>query len=315
MITVKRYLSALLLLAVAIPGCFSSQNDQLNQQVEAHLAATRPSSCPATAPTTPAAQKTPIVVTRPVSAITQAAGKEMVLDLGGKVTLKLVRLPAGTFVMGSPEGEPGRDAKAEVQHRVTISRPFYMGACEVTQEQYRAVTGKSTDSMADPKQPVGNVTWEQAEEFCRKLSAKTARNVALPTEAQWEYACRAGTQSAFNTGALPTSKQANFNGTQAYGKNADGGYLGRSASVGSYPPNAWGLYDMHGNAYEWCADWFSWPTESAVTDPAGPATGDYHVLRGGSWYEFPEKCRSAARSMDRPNRTNRDYGFRVVVEE
>jgi len=234
--------------------------------------------------------------------------KELVLDLGGGVTMKLVLIPAGKFIMGSPDSELGRNEDEGPQHEVTISKPFYMGVTEVTQAQYEAVMGTNPSYYKGATNPVEMVSWNDATEFCKKLAEKTRQTVRLPTEAEWEYACRAGSKTEFSFG------------------DADegiGDYVWSSANkkgdathpVGQKKPNAWGLFDMHGNVEEWCSDWWCgvYP-KGAVTDPQGPASGEeYRVLRGGAWFNNRVVCRSASRDGFNPNIRIINGGIRVVA--
>jgi formylglycine-generating enzyme required for sulfatase activity len=225
------------------------------------------------------------------------------LDLGNNVKLELVLIPAGKFLMGSPENEKGRN-EDETQHEVSITKPFYMGKCEVTQEQYEAVMGNNPSRFKGAKNPVEQVTWNDAQEFCRKLSQKTGKTVRLPTEAEWEYACRAGTKTRFYSG----DNDSDLDGVAWYGPNSGG----KTNPVGGKKPNAWGLYDMHGNVWEWCQDWYgSYPKES-VQDPEGPGNGGSRVVRGGAWSNNPGYCRSAGRSGSHPDDRGINFGFRVV---
>ena len=266
-------------------------------------------------------------------AATQPA-KELTLDLGNKVTMKLVQIPAGNFLMGSPESEQKEAAKSAAspglkeedarkwfanespQHEVTISKPFYMGIYDVTQEQYEQVMGQNPSTVKGPQNPVETVSWDDAVEFCKKLSAKTGKTVVLPTEAQWEYACRAGTKTPFNTGETISTDQANYDGNSVYGNGVKGEYRQKTTPVGTFKPNAFGLYDMHGNVWQWCADRYDgkYYGNSPKADPTGPADGAARVLRGGSWSSLPQFCRSAYRDFSSPvSRFNIRYGFRVVV--
>jgi len=258
---------------------------------------------------------------------------ETVLDLGNSVQMRLVLIPAGKFMMGSPATEAGRSGDEGPQHDVTISKPFYMGVFEVTQEQYEQVMGVNPSSFKGAKNPVEMVSWEEAVEFCKKLSARTGKKVMLPTEAQWEYACRAGTTTAFHTGDALKPGQANA----AFPKTSNPGvwdrimaWLGMSSAqkiiqttpAGSFPPNGFGLYDMHGNVWEWCSDWHAdsyanLPAGQAGAknqDPTGPDSGASRVLRGGSWGGDPQLCRSALRFRLTPDYRICDVGFRVAVD-
>ena len=242
--------------------------------------------------------------------------KYLTLDLGGSVGMKLVKIPAGSFMMGSPASEAWRGSDEGPHRRVTISKPFYMGIHEVTQEQYQAVLGENPSKFKGAKNPVEKVSWNDAAEFCRRLSVKTGKTVRLPTEAQWEYACRAGTTTPFNTGETISTSQANYNGYYTYGIGKKGAYSDKTIPVGSFKPNAFGLYDMHGNVWEWCRDWYdkSYYAKANNRDPQGPDSGEYRVLRGGRWYSDPKNCRSAYRGRDAPNlMVGGSYGFRVVV--
>ena len=236
------------------------------------------------------------------------------LDCGDGVTLTLVRIPAGTFMMGSPTTEVGRDSDEGPQHQVTLSQDFYMGVYEVTQRQYQAVMGTNPScfKLSGLDAPVETVSWHNAVAFCQTLSQRTGRVVTLPTEAQWEYACRAGSTTRFYYGEDP--------GYTLLGNYAWYGYWDGSGNsgygthvVGQKTPNAWGLYDMHGNVWEWCADRYGSYASANVVDPQGDAYGSYRVFRGGSWYYDARYCRSASRHGGYPDITDGNYGFRVVV--
>jgi formylglycine-generating enzyme required for sulfatase activity len=256
--------------------------------------------------------------------LAQTADDMIVNSIG----MKLVRIPAGKFLMGSPATEPERDADEE-QHEVVISRPFYLGAYEVTQGQYQKVNGKNPAQFpAGGASPVEQVAWSAAVNFCQKLSSlpdekKAGRVYRLPTEAEWEYACRAGTSTPFAFGADLGSTQANFNGNYPYGVAAVGPYLKKPTKVGSYAPNAWGLYDMHGNVAEWCSDWYDpeYYKRSPRENPTGPEKGVqstgfgtdfYRVLRGGCWLDEGRGCRSAYRFRLQSTEPYQLVGFRVV---
>jgi formylglycine-generating enzyme required for sulfatase activity len=233
-------------------------------------------------------------------------------DLGHGVKLEMVALSGGAFQMGSNDGE---DDEKPV-HRVTVS-PFAVGKYEVTQLQWKAVM-KSNDNPSHfrgDNLPVENVSWNDAVEFCRRLSSQTGKTYRLPTEAEWEYACRAGTTTPFAFGPSLSSAQANFNGSYPYGEAAKGVYREKTMPVGSFAPNAFGLYDMHGNVWEWCQDWhdkdYYW--QSPGNNPQGPTSGTYRVLRGGSWDYNGDYCRSGNRSGNSPDSRTHYLGFRVVV--
>ena len=225
---------------------------------------------------------------------------ESKIDLGKGVKLEMVLIPAGKFMMGSPVSETGR-RDIETQHEVTLTKPFYMGKYEVTQEQWQVIMGSNPSEKKGVKWPVGNVSWNDCQDFIRKLNAKTNGGYRLPTEAEWEYACRAGTNTAYSFGDSLTLGDANY------------GPGGKSVAVGSYKPNGFGLYDMHGYVWEWCEDWYSsYPTQ-AVIDPMGPATGTYRALRGGGFNNNKLSARSSGRNNDSaPTRELTDFGFRLV---
>jgi len=245
--------------------------------------------------------------------------KKLTLDLGRRsglwaltgshVKLELVLIPAGRFVMGSPPHEKGRSELECLPIKVTISRPYYMGKYPVTQEQYEKIMGQNLSDMKGPRNPVERISWNDASDFCRKLSALTGQAVRLPTMAEWEYACRAGTTTRFCSG---DSNKA---------LNRVGWYEGNSRRtthpVGQKKPNRWGLYDMHGNVYEWCQDvsggqdYFG---SGPVTDPIGPDQLDGHALCGGCWDSSADDCRSAAGMECDPEPRNNIVGFRVVVD-
>ena len=232
--------------------------------------------------------------------------KELVLDLGGGIKMDLVLIPAGTFEMGSPEGEDERSSEEKL-HTVTISKAFYIAKYPVTQEQYEAVIGKNPSYFKGARNPVEQVSWDDAVKHCEKLSASTGNKVRLPTEAEWEYACRAGTRTRYNLGDTTEDlKRAGW-----YEANSGG----ETHEVGGKTPNAWGLHDMHGNVWEWCRDWKADYPFGTQTDPQGPTTGTARVLRGGSSPNLSKHCRSAYRDNGNfaPDFRFRTIGFRVVV--
>ncbi|KPK83520.1 MAG: hypothetical protein AMJ81_08075 [Phycisphaerae bacterium SM23_33] len=237
---------------------------------------------------------------RPGSASTQ----ELVLDLGNKIRMKLLLIPPGEFVMGSPEDEKGRSDDEGPQHEVTITNPFYMGIYEVTQEQYQQIMGTNPSDHKGPRNPVEGVLWCEAIEFCQKLSQKVGKTVRLPAEAEWEYACRAGSRTPFNTGQTIGWHQANVEAPP----------WGKTKRVGSFKPNGWGLYDMHGNAWEWCADRYGRYADAKVVNPKGASSGNGRVARGGYYGALLQHCRSASRAPTDPNFRLISIGFRVVVD-
>jgi formylglycine-generating enzyme required for sulfatase activity len=262
--------------------------------------------------------------------------------------MKMLPIPRGKFLMGSTDEErKGQEDFLKVEgprHQVELTRDFYLAAHEVTQKQYKQVMGKnpasfsaagsrsaSVKGMDTDDFPVEMVSWYDAQEFIAKLNARAAEKqfavvYRLPTEAEWEYACRAGTDEPFDVGKPSkslSSTQANFNGAEPFGGAARGPSLGRTCKVGSYRPNAWGLYDMHGNVFEWCADWLDEKAYVAQgrRDPTGPAKGTWRVMRGGSWIVRGVFCRAAFRgrfsAQDAmttvPERKREHLGFRVAA--
>ncbi len=236
--------------------------------------------------------------------------KEFTNSIGMKLTL----IPAGEFTMGSPDGEKERDGD-EKQRRVKITKPYYLGVTEVTQQQYEQVMGTNPSSFKGSTRPVENISWNEAVEFCKTPSAQEGKKHRLPTEAEWEYACRAGTTTPFYFGSVLNGKQANCNGDIPYGTETKGAYLRRTTTVGSCSANAFGLYDMHGNVWEWCADWSrrDYDEKSPSEDPTGPISGASRRIRGGSWSCRAGYCRSAERGGSAPDRRSHGTGFRVAL--
>jgi formylglycine-generating enzyme required for sulfatase activity len=237
-------------------------------------------------------------------------------EITNRIGMKLVLVPKGTFVMGSPESEQGRN-EDETQHEVTISKDYYLGVYEITQAQYEKVMGKNPSLFQgaivgneNADLPVDNVSWDDVVEFCKKLSdlpeeKKAGRMYRLPTEAEWEYACRAGSKTAYSfddeEGLLPEYGWFSRNSSR------------RTHTVGLLEPNAWGLHDMHGNVWEWCSDWYEEYPKGAVSDPTGPKEGSDRVIRGGSWDYEAAHCRSANRNGRDPSFRFDYYGFRVAL--
>jgi formylglycine-generating enzyme required for sulfatase activity len=225
----------------------------------------------------------------------------------------MVQIPWGTFTMGSLAREKGRNDNESPQHQVNVPS-FYMGKYIVTQAQYQAIMGKNPSSFKGAKRPVEQVSWNDAVKFCNKLSQKTGRTYRLPSEAEWEYACRAGTTTPFHFGETITTDLANYDGNYPYASAPKGKYRNETIPVGSFPPNTFGLYDMHGNVWEWCQDSWDENYNGAPTD--GSAWNDnennYRMLRGGSWYGGSGSCRCAGRGRDYPV-SRYYYGFRVVL--
>ncbi len=255
-------------------------------------------------------------------------------EITNSIGMKLVLIPPGEFIMGWPESEEGSGSLRGHQHNVRIRRPFYLGVYEVAQEEYERVMGANPSAFSrdgsnsdrvsgqdTSRFPVEMVSWNDAAEFCRRLSALPAERSAgrayrLPTKAEWEYACRAGTTTPFHFGSVLNGRQANCNGNSPYGTSEKGPYLHRTTTVGSYSANGFGLYDMHGNVWEWCSDWLmglDYYTLSPRDDPTGPTSGSYRVIRGGSWIDDAETLRSAALWGIEPARRERNLGFRVAL--
>jgi formylglycine-generating enzyme required for sulfatase activity len=223
--------------------------------------------------------------------------------------MEMLWVKPGTFEMGSPSSEKDRDDD-ETQHTVTLASGFYLGKHEVTQTQWEKVMGSNPSYFKGASRPVEKVSWTGVSAFCEKLTElerKAGRLPAgmsyqLPTEAQWEYACRAGTETRFAFGDELTAKDANFDEN-----------VGETIDVGKYPANAWGFHDMHGNVYEWCADWSGDYPRGATRDPVGPADGSIRVLRGGSWYYSAYDARSANRDGFGPAGSINFLGFRLSL--
>jgi uncharacterized protein (TIGR02996 family) len=250
------------------------------------------------------------------------------------IGMELALIPPGSFWMGSPESEADRELCEGPLHEVAITQPFYLGVYPVTQAEFQRVMqhnpsefqaggehGANVKGMDTSRFPVENVTWRAAVAFCGRLSRRSAearagRVYRLPTEAEWEYACRAWLGNApFYLGCTLSSHYANYRGTEPYRGSCEGPNLNRPSVVGSYPPNPFGLYDMHGNVWEWCADVYdeTYYESSPVNDPAGPEVGYYRVQRGGCWGAIGACCRSASRTCDDPEEAQYSFGLRVVL--
>lgn len=237
--------------------------------------------------------------------------------LKNSIGMEFASIPAGKFLMGSPATEKERYPD-ETQHEVTLTQGFRMGVHEVTQAQYEQVMGKNPSFSKGATLPVEQVSYDDALAFCKKLSDLPAEKAAgrkyrLPTEAEWEYCCRAGTSTPFHFGNELNGTQANCDGTTPYGTTQNGPFLRKTTPVGSYPPNAWGLYDMHGNVWEWCQDWYGDYPKQSVTDPRGPEVGSGCVLRGCGWGMVAADCRSASRGRNDPSYRGHWNGFRLAL--
>jgi len=223
--------------------------------------------------------------------------KEMTVELGDGVKMEFVLIPAGMFMMGEKQST----------RKVTISKPFYMGKYEVTQKQWEKVMGNNPSRFKGAKNPVESVSWEDCQKFLEALKGEVpSQTFRLPTEAEWEYACRAGSTTDYCYGD-DTDKLGDY----AWFKGNTGG---RSYPVGQRRPNTWGLYDMHGNVYEWCQDWHGEYSAKSATDPTGAASGANRVLRGGSWLFGATSCRCADRGARVPSLRGYHFGLRVVMD-
>ena len=235
-------------------------------------------------------------------------------EFSNSLGMKFVFIKGGTFMMGSPPDALGTETD-EIQHQVNLTRGFYVQTTEVTQGQWKAVMGNnpSTFSNCGDDCPVENVSWDEVQKFIRKLSSNDkSKKYRLPTEAEWEYTCRAGTGTPFPFGKCLSTEQANYNGNYFLAGCSKGKNRKSTLPVASLKANAWGLYDMHGNVWEWCQDWYDEYPSDSVSDPSGPSTGSYRVCRGGSWKHEARKCRSANRNRYAPSFKGNNIGFRLV---
>ncbi|MHB8971759.1 MAG: formylglycine-generating enzyme family protein [Pirellulaceae bacterium] len=303
---VWRFVAAMAVLAGSgsVVGAAQRVADPSPAQQTAPQEPATPSQQPATPPETAAPQE-------PAAPEQQAAAEKSGRPVVEKnsIGMTLVLIPSGEFQMGSPGTEVGRDDD-EQAHRVRITKSFHLAVHEVTQSQYESVMAVNPSHFKGPQHPVATVSWDNAVEFCDKLSAlpeekAAGRSYCLPTEAEWEYACRAGstTQFSFGDDAAELGNHAWFKDNSA----------ATTHPVGEKRPNAWGLYDMHGNVLEWCADWFGEYSASPADDPTGPSTGTDRVTRGGSWDYAASLCRAADRDKRLPGVRNLGLGFRVAA--
>ncbi len=229
-------------------------------------------------------------------------GDVKTITLPGGATMEMIWCEPGTFKMGSPPTETGR-FEDEAQHVVKITRGFWLGKYEVTQRQWESVMHSNLSRFKGPDHPIENISWHDCMTFVRRVRSEAKIPVRLPTEAEWEYACRAGSESAVSgNGKLPDMAW--------YDDNSEC----QTHEVGTHAPNAWGFFDMHGNVLEWCADWFSVPTGDVV-DPKGPPSGSFKMLRGGCWFFYERDCRSAYRLKRDPTLRNCIFGFRLACTD
>ncbi|MFN5871194.1 MAG: SUMF1/EgtB/PvdO family nonheme iron enzyme [Aphanizomenon sp.] len=236
-------------------------------------------------------------------------------DLGKGVKLEMIAIPGGTFLMGSPENEVERFSDESPQHEVTVPG-FFIGKYQLTQLQYQTIMGTNPSYFKGDNRPVEGVGWEDAVKFCQKLNHRTLGNYRLPSEAEWEYACRAGTKTPFHFGDNVTTDLVNYNGNYPYPSAPKGKYREQTTDVGIFPPNAFGLYDMHGNVWEWCEDERHENYINAPTDGSSWQSRislGQKVLRGGCWHDYARYCRSACRLKSPCCSRNYFYGFRVVL--
>ena len=227
-----------------------------------------------------------------------------------EVPENFVLIRGGECTMGSPTYEPERQSN-ETQHQVRVS-DFYIGKYAVTQAEWESVTGTNPSHFKGANLPVEQVSWDDCQAFIQALNRKTGQTYRLPTEAEWEYACRAGTTTPFNTGGNLTTEQANYDGNYPYNNNRKGQYRKQTVAVDSFEPNAWGLYNMHGNVWEWCSDWYGEYESGCVENPVGSKSGSPRVIRGGGWGGPAGSCRSAYRRGSPPGNRNDGVGFRLV---
>jgi formylglycine-generating enzyme required for sulfatase activity len=267
---------------------------------------------------------------RPVNSVEAAQGEKAATSITNSLGMKFVKIAAGKFVMGSPVEELHRESD-ETQHEVVITKDLWIGVHEVTQGQYERIMGKNPSFFSAGgvgkervkdrdtfDHPVERVSWHDAFEFCRKLGAKEGKTYRLPTEAEWEFACRAGSSTVFHYGNSFNSNLGNINGLgySSYGKEESGPFHRCTNKIGQYKANAFGLFDMHGNVQEWCADCYGrdYYKSSPKEDPQGPTDGTERVLRGGAWPSSAKACRSAMRNHLPPNDKTYTTGFRVVLD-
>jgi formylglycine-generating enzyme required for sulfatase activity len=239
----------------------------------------------------------------------------MIENLGNGVTLEMVKIPGGRFIMGSPKRESWKNDNERPQHYVDVPE-FWMGKYVVTQQQWQAIMGNNPSYFKGKNRPVETVSWSNATKFCQKLSKKMGRDYRLPSEAEWEYACRAGTTTPFYFGETITGELANYRTSETYADEQEGEYREQTTPVGQFPPNAFGLYDMHGNVWESCQDVWHSSYHGAPVDGSPWIIGGYssrRVLRGGSWFFDPRWCRSAYRfNYGSVERVSYYIGFRLV---
>jgi formylglycine-generating enzyme required for sulfatase activity len=238
-------------------------------------------------------------------------------DLGNEVKIEMVFIPGGKFFMGASATERGSQKSERPQHLVSVPS-FFMGRYPLTQAQYEALMGNNPSYFKGENLPVEQVNWNDAQDFCRELNKRSRRKYGLPSEAQWEYACRAGTKTSFYFGETITPQIANYNGNYTYKSEEKGVYRSKPTPVGSFPPNGFGLHDVHGNVWEWCEDEWHANYEGAPTDGSvwiNIKNNNFRLLRGGSWDINPINCRSARRIRWSADGRGSDVGFRLVCAQ
>jgi formylglycine-generating enzyme len=252
--------------------------------------------------------------------ITKPEAASQLKTIQNSAGMTFVLVPAGTFLMGSPKDEPFRN-KDELLHKVTLTKPFYIQTTEVTEAQWHALVGRKWfGRRGGGNLPVVKVSWYDCIEFVEKLNRLGEGRYRLPTEAEWEYACRAGSQSPYTWGKTIDCTQAMFSNNSSDSRDCLDDVKKRDflkdspVPVKSYPPNGWGIFDMHGNVWEWCQDGYGDYPSDAVTDPKGTPSGSQKVRRGGSWFKGAELCRSANRNYGHPASRYATLGFRLVME-
>ncbi len=286
-------------LIMSVGGCRSTQSPEPTAGEPMETATARDLSVPA------GFRAVPGTVAEPYASTGYA--KEIVHE---KTGIAMVFIPAGEFMMGAPDAEPERGDDETPQQTVKIAKPFYLGKYEVTQGQWVALMEANPSACQDDSSlPVEQLSWSDCVAFC----TKAGDGLRLPTEAEWEYACRAGTTTPFYCGETLSTDQANCDGTVAYGSGAAGENREKTLPVGSFAANPWGLHDMAGNVYEWCQSLFKSYPYPSVDSPDDPAAEGLRVLRGGSWADPLDYCRSANRRRSDPTAKTASYGFRVAV--
>ena len=235
--------------------------------------------------------------------------------LTNSLGMDLSRIEPGSFTMGSTPDEVER-VSGETAHYVNLTKPYLLGTALVTQRQWKKLMGNNpAKHKGDDDLPVDRVSWEEAIEFCRKLSIKDKREYRLPTEAEWEFACRAGTETPFWFGAVINPEDANYDSGWSYNGGKKSKRIGKTTKAETYPANPHGLYDMHGNLWEWCNDWHARYDSDKNTDPKGALRSEHKVLRGGSWMHTPRRARSASRGQEEPTAKEPFIGFRVATSD